>query len=80
MKPGRRLSVAAGAVDVAQAVVVMAAAAAAMAGGVAVVAEAATAAGEVAAETVETAVIVGKLSFKILGRRPNPSGRRWKPS
>jgi hypothetical protein len=72
--------VAPGAVDVAEAVVVMAAAAAAMVVGVAVVAEAATAAGEVAAETVETAVIVGKLSFKILWRRHNPSGRRWKPS
>lgn len=76
MKPGRRLSAAPGAVDVAEAVVVMAAAAAAMVVEAAVVAEAATAAGAVAAETVETAVIVGKLSFKILGRRPNPSGRR----
>ena len=78
MKPGRRLSVAAGAVDVAEEAVVMAADAAAME--VAVVAEADTAEEAVAAVTVETAVIVGKLSFKILGRRPNPSGRRWKPS
>ena len=70
MKPGRRLSVAAGAVDVAEEAVVMAADAAAME--VAVVAEAGTAEAADAAVTAETAVIVGNLSFKILERRPNP--------
>ena len=33
-----------------------------------------------AAETVETAGIVGKESFRIKKRRPNPTGRRLNPS
>ena len=75
MKRGRKLSAeVVVVVDAVAVAAVTAADAAAMV--VAVVDAVATAAVAVAVEIVETAVIVGKLSFKILERRPYPSGRR----